>query len=220
LSAEMTAKRTGIVASVCAICLGLGLTGYELLKPKDVSLGSTNTSAVTAVEVGDLVTLDSDGHAVTWVIEPEVPYVAYGSETEHLVTSFKHPGQYYVYAASITADAGTAVTRYPISVKSVVPPVPRIDVPDRAEAKALAASFRLVADSVEARLKAGILVTPEQITKETREANQKALGASATKWESWFAKLGAELQAAKLVSLQDHITKWRAIATQLEEASK
>ncbi len=219
----MNANRVvGIVAVTVALLVGGGYGVEAVVKHKSLgaALASAESKPVSSVEVGDLVTLHAEGHAVTWVVEPEVPYVAYGADTENLVTSFKQPGQYYVYAAVITNDAATAVERYPIAVKSPVAVVPKIDVPDKAEAKLLAASFRLVADSVEARLKAGILVTPDQIQKETREANQKALGASASKWEAWFTKLAAELQAAKLVSLPDHVTKWRAVATQLEEASK
>lgn len=212
----------GSIALVGALVAGSAKVGVEYAKytGTGASLASADSQTSTDVEVGDLVTLHSDGHAVTWVVEPEVQYVSYGKDTENLVTSFKHAGAYFIYAASINADAATTVERFPINVTGGVPTAPKIDVPDKAEAKLLAASFRLVADSVEARLKAGILVTPDQIIKETTEANRKALGAATAKWEGWFTKLAAELQAAKLVSLPEHITKWRVIATQLEDSSK
>jgi hypothetical protein len=208
------------IYGVFAVLVALGGAAYHFLPSQSTPFGAADSQPVTSVTVGDLVTLSCDGHSVTWVIEPEIPYVAYGTETENLVTSFKQPGQYFIYAAYITDDAGTGIRRYPVSVAAGTAPVSPTTVPDKAEAKQLAASFRLVADSVESRLSAGILVTPEQIVKETREANLKALGGSVARWEPWFATLGGELQSANLVTMPDHIAKWRAIAAQLEQASQ
>lgn len=217
-----TNRVVGIAAVVGGLLVGGGYGVEYALKACSggATLASADSQPESSVEVGDLISLKAGGAAVSWAIEPDIGYVSFGSQNENLVVAFKSPGRYVVISACVTEDANTQLTKYPITVKGAVPSVPKIEVPDKAEAKQLAASFRLVADSVEARLKAGILVTPQQIVKETKEANQKALGASVSKWEPWFAKLAAELQSAKIVSLPEHIAKWRTIAVQLEESSK
>ncbi len=219
---QNTNRTTGIAAVVTSVIVAVGAIGYHYIPQPSPALGAADSQPATSVEVGDLVTLNSPGHAVTWVIEPEIPYVAYGPQTENLVTSFKHPGQYYIYAASITEDAGTAVTRYPIAVAGATPATPESKLPfgPKADAPKLAAAFRAVAASVQTRLDNGILVTPEQIISETATANKNALGANAKAWEPYFAKLQAKLQAANLQSMPDHIKVWNELALELEGYSK
>lgn len=217
-------RSTGIFAVVTAVVVAAGAVGYKYIPDPAPALGTADSKPVTSVEVGDLVTLNSEGVAVTWVIEPEIPYVAYGAQTEQLVTSFKQPGQYFIYAAYITSDAGTAVTRFPVTVTGGAAPVPDSSLKSvfgpKADAAKLAAAFRAVAASVQTRLDNGILVTPEQIISETQTANKNALGANVKAWEPYFTALGAKLQAANLQSMPDHIKVWNELALELEGYSK
>jgi hypothetical protein len=189
-------------------------------------------SNVKTYEIGELVVIESDSEGTTWVVEPSVPFVAYSNR---LVISFKQPGQYLVFAASVI-EGIVVVNRHELCVKtagsapdnpvakSVWLQILYSNVPPKSDAVALAASFRSVATTIQAKINAGQLVTHEQLLTLSAASNRQAVAANAELWTATFAaiKLNLEKLASEkqLISMRDHVAVWTEIAGALETYAK
>lgn len=93
-------------------------------------------------------------------------------------------------------------------------------VPDKAEAKRLAAALRETADEVDTLVKKRKLLSPDEIVALSQEANEKALGSSITKWDKFFTATEDVLtrlaKDGKLNTMTDHVKVWNELATLLE----
>ena len=216
----MSKREYIVVAAIMAIIIAIPLAIATINSLQKVNI---IVDAPSTYEIGQLVTLDasqSKADELIWKIFPAtenfkvqgtIALFASGQPVDYTIIVVARRGKHLTCKVLKLKHGNNKVintlTPFEQEVKTWLPS-------DKAGAKELAQSFKIVAGTIDS----GVFDTVDGVIMATARANTAALGDRLGTWKPFLQRFQEYLEANPPATIADHSTMWKNMAVALEKA--